>query len=251
MWTFSEFGLFMRILFIPCRHPHSAWLFKALEESVHSLQRAEDLPDGILLAAQEVFDAVVATALDPQSHSALITGLSALASAAGRAAVVTILDHSTPAERVRILHAGAAACFCLPLSFIELSERLHALHRSREARLVQSQIAQHGLKLDLVSQVLIAGEERVVVTRREGFLLECLIRNLNSPVPRDQLIRYAWPDAEYVDPSNVNLAVARLRQKVELRLPWVHVETIKRYGYQLTMSRVATHFTQPSLACTT
>src|SRR5471032_3305501 len=98
----------MRILFIPCRHPHSAWLFKALEESVHSLQRAEDLPDGILLAAQEVFDAVVATALEPQSHGALIAGLGGLASAAGPADVVTILHHSAPAERVRILHAGAA-----------------------------------------------------------------------------------------------------------------------------------------------
>jgi two-component system, OmpR family, response regulator len=77
-----------------------------------------------------------------------------------------------------------------------------------------------------------------------------LLRHLNAPVPREQLIRYAWPDAEYVDPSNVNLAVTRLRQKLELRLPWVHIETIKRYGYQLTMSRAATRFTQPSLACT-
>ena len=239
----------MRILFIPCRDPHSAWLFKALQESMHSLQRAEDLPDGILLAGQEVFDAVVATALDPQSHDALIAGLSALAAAAGPAAVVTILPQATPAERVRLLHAGAAAYFCLPLSFIELHERLHALHRAREARLVQSQVS-HGLKLDLVSRVLIAGDERVAVTRRESLLLECLIRHFDSPVPREQLIRYAWPDAEYVDPSNVNLAVTRLRQKVELRLPWVHFEIIKRYGYQLTMSRVATRFIQPSLACT-
>jgi hypothetical protein len=30
----------------------------------------------------------------------------------------------------------------------------------------------------------------------------------------------------------------------------VHFEIIKRYGYQLTMSRVATRFIQPSLACT-
>jgi DNA-binding response OmpR family regulator len=240
----------MRILFIPCRHPDSAWLFKALEESVHSLQRAEDLPDGILLAAQEVFDAVIATALDPQSHNALIAGLSALASAAGPAVLVIILRQSAPAERVRILYAGAAACLCSPLSFRELHERLHALHRSRQARLMPSQIAHHGLRLDLVSHALIADEVHVAVTRREYLLLECLLRQFNSPVPRDQLIRYAWPDAEYVDPSNVNLAVARLRQKLELRLPWVHIETIKRYGYQLTMSREAIRLNQPSLPCT-
>ena len=62
----------MRTLFIPCRHPYSAWLFDALHESGHSLQRAEDVPDSILLAAQEVFDAVVATALDSRTQGTLV-----------------------------------------------------------------------------------------------------------------------------------------------------------------------------------
>jgi two-component system OmpR family response regulator len=225
----------MRILFIPCQNAYSAWLFNALEESGYSLQRAEDLPDGMLLATQEAFDAVVATALDPRAQGTLVAALSALASSAGAAAVVTIIGQSTPAERVGILQAGAAGCLCLPLSFIELQERLHALHRSRQARLAQSQVAQHGLKLSLVSNVLIAGEERVAVTRREYLLLECLIRHFDVPVARDQLTRYAWPNAEDVDRSNVNLAVMRLRRKVESRLPHIYIETVNRYGYQLTM----------------
>jgi two-component system OmpR family response regulator len=164
----------MRTLFIPCRHPYSAWLFDALHESGHSLQRAEDLPDGILLAEQEVFDAVVVTALDPQAQDTLVAALGVLASAAGPAAVVTMIGQSAPADRVRMLHAGAAGCFCMPLSFIELHERLHALQRLRETRLPRSQVAQHGLKLDPVRHVLIAGEERVAVTRLEYLLLECV-----------------------------------------------------------------------------
>jgi two-component system OmpR family response regulator len=226
----------MRTLFIPCRHPYSAWLFDALHESGHSLQRAEDLPDGILLAEQEVFDAVVVTALDPQAQDTLVGALGVLASAAGPAAVVTMIGQSAPADRVRMLHAGAAGCFCMPLSFIELHERLHALQRLRETRLPRSQVAQHGLKLDPVRHVLIAGEERVAVTRLEYLLLECLIRHFFSPVALDQLIRYAWPDAEHVGRSNVNVAVTRLRQKIERRLPWVQIETIKRYGYRLAIS---------------
>jgi two-component system, OmpR family, response regulator len=226
----------MRILFIPCQDPYSAWLFNALEESGYSLQCAEDLHDGILLATQEALDAVVVTALGPRAQVTLVAALTTLASAAGAAAVITIIRQSTPAERVRILHAGATACLCLPLSFIELQERLHALHRSREARLAQSQAAQHGLKLSLVSNVLIAGEERIAVTRREYLLLECLIRHFDVPVARDQLTRYAWPNAEDVDRSNVNLAVMRLRRKVESRLPHIHIKTVNRYGYQLTTS---------------
>ncbi len=96
-------------------------------ESRHSLQRAEDLPDSILLAEQEVFDAVVVTALDPQAQDTLVAALGVLASAAGPAAVVTMIGQSAPADRVHMLYAGAASCFCLPLSFIELHERLHAI----------------------------------------------------------------------------------------------------------------------------
>jgi len=225
----------MRILFIPCQDPYSAWLLNALEESGYSLQCAEDLPDGILLATQEAFDAVVVTVLGPRVQVTPVAELTALASSAGAAAVITILRQSTPAERVRILHAGATACLCLPLSFIELQERLRALHRSREVRLAQSQTARHGLKLSLVSNVLIAGEERIAVTRREYLLLECLIRHFDIPVARDQLTRYAWPNAEDVDRSNVNLAVMRLRRKVESRLPHIRIETVSRYGYQLSL----------------
>ncbi len=83
---------------------------------------------------------------------------------------------------------------------------------------------------------LIAGEERVAVTRLEYLLLECLIRHFFSPVALDQLIRYAWPDAVHVGRSNVNVAVTRLRRKLERRLPWVQIETIKRYGYRLAIS---------------
>ena len=39
----------MRILFVAASHPESAWLYKALQESAHSLQRAEDVRDGAFL----------------------------------------------------------------------------------------------------------------------------------------------------------------------------------------------------------
>jgi DNA-binding response OmpR family regulator len=71
------------------------------------------------------------------------------------------------------------------------------------------------------------------MTKREYLLIECLLRQVNAPVARDQLIRYAWPDKEDVDPSSVNLVVSRLRRKLELNEFRARVETISRYGYQL------------------
>lgn len=225
----------MRILFIPCQHPRSLWFVRALQESGHSLQRAEDLHDGVLLAANEVFDAVIATAFGPMDHHALLAGMSELTAAVGAASIVAILGRSDPAERISILYAGASACLSLPLSSAELHERLHALLRLRHTAFVTSIPAKHGLELDLASLALTVGHERITVTRREGLLLDCLIRHFDVPVPREQLIRYAWPEADYVDPSNINLMVTRLRQKLDLHLPRLCIRTVRRYGYQISI----------------
>jgi two-component system OmpR family response regulator len=54
----------MRVLFVGPSHPEAAWLFKALQESAHSLQRGNDLRDGVFLATQEPFDTIVLMVLD-------------------------------------------------------------------------------------------------------------------------------------------------------------------------------------------
>jgi two-component system OmpR family response regulator len=77
---------------------------------------------------------------------------------------------------------------------------------------------------------------RLAVTRREFLLLECLLRQLNAPVARDQLIRYAWPEKEDVDPSSVNLVVSRLRRKLMDDVPQVKIETVSRFGYQVSVA---------------
>lgn len=222
----------MRILFLPSAHPESSWLYKAFQESAHSLQRADDLPDGMVLAAQEAFDAIVAMALDPAAYAELLDALSPLAAVSG-APIVAVLGQTTPAQRARVLRAGADACFFQPYSFIELHERLQALHRTERARAALVPDAMHGLKLDPTTRELVVGDIRLDVTRREYLLIECLMRQFNAPVPRDQLIRYAWPEAEFVDPSSVNLVVSRLRRKLTQRAPRVRIETVNRYGYQI------------------
>ncbi|MGV2289799.1 response regulator transcription factor [Trinickia sp. YCB016] len=226
----------MRVLFIAPPHPESAWLFKALQESAHSLQRADDMRDGIFLAGQEPFDAIVAMTLEPAAYGALLGVLPELSASAGGAAIVVVLGPAAAQERTRVLRAGADACFCQPYSFIELHERMQALHRTAQARAVQDQPGAPELQLDALTRELVDGGRRLSVTRREYLLLECLMRQFNAPVPRDQLIRYAWPETEDVDPSSVNLVVSRLRRKLGQHLPEVRIETVSRYGYQISAS---------------
>lgn len=228
----------MRILFVAAPHPESAWLYKALQESAHSLQRAEDLRDGAFLAAQEPFDTIVVMSLDPPSYRGLLEALPQFVAAGAGAAIVVVLGQSGSQDRTRALRAGADACFGQPYSFIEMHERMQALRRTAAARAAHDQpagaaAASVSLTLDPLTRELVDGAQRLVVTRREYLLLECLMRQLNAPVPREQLIRYAWPEKDDVDPSSVNLVVSRLRRKLAQQLPGVRIDTVSRYGYQI------------------
>jgi two-component system OmpR family response regulator len=238
----------MRILFVAARHPESAWLYKALKESAHSLQCADDLRDGAFLATQEPFDAIVLVSLEPSSYGGLVAALPRFVAAGAGAAIVVVLGQASAQDRTRVLRAGADVCFGQPYSFIELHERLQALRRTVVARAAATQdlpaaagiagktgtAASVTLALDALTRELVDGERRLLVTRREYLLLECLLRQPNAPVPREQLIRYAWPEQDDVDPSSVNLVVSRLRRKLAQHLPEVRIETVSRYGYQIS-----------------
>ncbi|MBN3833966.1 response regulator transcription factor [Burkholderia sp. Ac-20344] len=221
----------MRVLLVASPHPEASWLYKALQESGYSLQRTDDLRDGLFLASQEAFDAIFVTAFELGGDSELIAMLPRFVADGNGAALVALIGQSSASERIRVLRAGADVCFGAPYSFIELHERLQALQRlsgPREVEAVES-------TFDTLARELKDGKLRLAVTRREYLLLECLMRHPNAPVPRDQLIRYVWQDKEDVDPSSVSLVVSRLRRKLARHLPGVRIETVSRYGYQVTL----------------
>ncbi|WP_028228382.1 winged helix-turn-helix transcriptional regulator [Paraburkholderia ferrariae] len=233
----------MRILLISPSHAEGAWLQKALQESAHSLQRADDLRDGVFLAGEEPFDAVIVVALESAWLTPLLDLLPDLVAATGGATILTVLGIEAGAHaRSQVLRAGADACFRYPFSFIEMHERMLALLRTVAVAPAPAQTGKGGSatpQLDAGTREIVEGERRAELTRREYLLVECLLRQPNMPVPRDQMIRYAWPDKDEIDPSTVNLVVSRLRRKLEREAIEARIETISRYGYQLTLSGAA------------
>jgi len=226
----------MRVLLVTGSQPDSDWLSKALHESAHSLQRVDDLRDGIFLAGQEVFDAVIVMSAEATPYPGLLQALPILVSEGRGAPIIVTLGAAGSQDRTRVLRAGADACFCQPLSYIEMHERMQALCRVAPATVSAEGMADVVVALDSATRELVCGEQRLDVTRREYMLLECLLRQPNAPVARNQLIRYAWPEHEDVDPSNVNLVVSRLRRKLERHAPGVQIDTVNRYGYQIVVS---------------
>ncbi|MBC8751739.1 MULTISPECIES: response regulator transcription factor [Paraburkholderia] len=226
----------MRVLLVTGTQPEAAWLQKALIESAHSLEHVDDLKDAIFLAGQERFDVVIVMSTDGPPYACLLAALPKLASESRGAPIIVALGATHAKERTQVLRAGGDACFCHPLSFIELHERMHALRRvSSDAVQREGQVPVCPT-FDTATRELVLGVQRLYLTRRESMLLECLLRQPNLPVSRSDLIRYAWPDHDDVAASSVNLVISRLRRKLSPHYPDVHIDTLKRYGYQLTLT---------------
>ncbi|EDT42606.1 response regulator transcription factor [Burkholderia ambifaria] len=124
----------MRILFISDGQSEANWLDHALRESAHSLQRVDDIHDGIFVAGREKFDVVIVMATLSSTYARLTAAIDSLSRAGRNAILIAMLGAAGARDRARVLRAGADACLSQPHSLLELNERMHALRRLQFAQ---------------------------------------------------------------------------------------------------------------------
>lgn len=87
-------------------------------------------------------------------------------------------------------------------------------------------------RLDPASRSLVASNVSVPLSRREYLVLECLMRDPNAAISRDQLLAYAWTPNEHADASTVNTLISRLRAKASTVGVALPLETVVGHGYR-------------------
>jgi two-component system, OmpR family, response regulator MprA len=130
-------------------------------------------------------------------------------------------------ERVRGLDAGADDYVAKPFAIVEVVARLHAL--SRRGRDSSDRLTFAGITLDTsTNMVQRDGAEAIELTRREGELLEMLLRDPRRVLSRELAIERIWGGA--AEENTVDRYVARLRRK--LRDPLL-IRTVWGVGFIL------------------
>jgi DNA-binding response OmpR family regulator len=224
----------MRILLVssPEAETETAYVHKAFREIAHSVQAADGLSYALSLALHEEFDTIVISVVGATQMAALCSTFPELGRLP-RTPLLIVTLASDLKKRVRLNQTGVGPGSRYPCTVLRgAQERMLALHRASVACSATSSIDTASLRLDALTRDLVEDGKRVLMTKREYLLIECLLRQANAPVARDQLIRYAWPDKENVDSSSVNLVVLRLGRKLETNGIGASVETVSRYGYQ-------------------
>ena len=223
----------MRILLIEDDPETSRFIRKGLEEAGHVLDLTGDGRQGLLLALDAEHDAIVVDRMLPG-----LDGLSIVRSlrAAGRTTPVLVLSALGEVDdRVEGLRAGGDDYLVKPFALAELSARLEALVRRRDAAAgaaaPTTRLAVADLEMDLLARTVKRAGQGIELKPREFRLLEHLMRHAGQVVTRTMLLEAVW-DYHFDPQTNViDVHVSRLRRKVDRNFDPILIHTVRGAGY--------------------
>lgn len=211
----------------------SRLLKRGLEEEGHAVDLAGDGPEGLWLATENPYAAIVLDVMLPGFDGFELCRK--LRAAGVWVPVLMLTARDAVNDRVRGLDAGADDYMVKPFSLLELAARLRALVR-RDDRARPVLLTEGDLKLDPASKRAWRGRAELQLSPKEFSLLELFLRHPGTVLTRSQILDAAW-DFAYDGTSNVvDQYVTYLRKKIDVPFGRHDLETVRGMGYRLRHS---------------
>jgi len=208
----------------------AALLKRGLEEEGHVVDIAATGPDGVWMASETDFNAVVLDVMLPGFDGFEVCRR--LRAAQRWVPVLMLTARDDVQDRVRGLDVGADDYLAKPFSFAELAARLRALDR-RGSEMRPSVLEAGDLRLDPAARRAWRGPAELQLSAREFALLELFMRHVGVVLTRTRILEQVW-DLAYEGGSNVvDQYVAYLRRKLDRPFGRADLETVRGAGYRL------------------
>ncbi|WP_174484962.1 winged helix-turn-helix domain-containing protein, partial [Escherichia coli] len=136
-------------------------------------------------------------------------------------------------HRVKGLELGADDYLVKPFAFAELLARVRTLLRGGNTMITESQFKVADLSIDLVSRKVSRAGNRIVLTSKEFSLLEFFIRHQGEVLPRYLIASQVWDMNFDSDTNAIDVAVKRLRAKIDNDYETKLIQTVRGVGYML------------------
>lgn len=221
----------MRLLIVEDEEKTSSYIRRAFLELSYSIDVADNGNDGLYLALENDYDAIILDVMLPG-----MDGYSLLEClrAEKQTPVLMLSARSTVDERVRGLRSGADDYLLKPFSLIELVARIQALHRRMpKDNNDQTHICIDDLQLDLISRKVSRGGVRIDLTAKEFSLLSLLARHQGKILSKMMIADEVWDMNFDSDANVVEVAIKRLRNKIDTPYSVKLLYTVRGMGYVL------------------
>ncbi|MDX5410288.1 MAG: heavy metal response regulator transcription factor, partial [Thauera sp.] len=202
----------MKILIVEDEPKTGDYLRQGLAEAGFVVDLVRDGLDGLHVATTADYDLVVLDVMLPRLDGWGV--LEALRRAGREMPVLFLTARDQVEDRVRGLELGADDYLMKPFAFSELLARVRTLlrrGRSKEPEVLRAA----DLELDLLRRRVLRAGQRIDLTAKEFALLELLLRRQGEVLPRSLIASQVWDMNFDSDTNVIEVAVRRLRAKVD------------------------------------
>ncbi|HDG1689077.1 TPA: heavy metal response regulator transcription factor [Kluyvera georgiana] len=221
----------MKILVVEDEVKTGEYLCKGLTEAGFVVDRADNGLNGYHLAMTGDYDLLVLDIMLPDVNGWDIVRM--LRSAGKGMPILLLTALGTIEHRVKGLELGADDYLVKPFAFAELLARVRTLLRRGAATIVESQFQMADLTLDLVSRKVTRGNTRITLTSKEFTLLEFFLRHPGEVLPRSLIASQVWDMNFDSDTNVIDVAVKRLRARIDNDFTPRLIHTVRGVGYVL------------------
>ncbi len=219
----------MRILVVEDEAKTGDYLKQGLVEAGFGVDLARDGLDGLHLGRSGDYDLAILDVMLPGCDGWHV--LEGLRAAGKEMPVLFLTARDQVEDRVRGLELGADDYLVKPFAFAELLARVRTLLRRGARGKEPEQLRAADLELDLLRRRVTRGGRRIDLTAKEFALLELLLRRRGEVLPRSLIASQVWDMNFDSDTNVIEVAMRRLRAKVDDAFEPKLIRTVRGMGY--------------------
>ena len=219
----------MRILVVEDETKMADYLRKALGESGYSVEIALNGLDGQHLVQESEFDLIILDVMLPGLDG---WQLLQIIRRKWQTPVLFLTARDSVDDRVKGLELGADDYLVKPFSYAELLARVRTLLRRGPPREVEHFLVAD-LSLNLLQRKVTRNGERLILTNKEFALLHLLVSREGEVLSRSLIASQIWNMNFDSDTNVVDVAIRRLRAKVDDPYLRKLIHSVRSIGYML------------------
>lgn len=223
----------MKILIVEDQLKTAEFLAHSLQASGYLTTHCQDGMTALTLLNQSHYDCVILDVMLPQ-----LDGWQVLKTLRtfSKVPVLMLTAKDEVTDRVKGLELGADDYLIKPFSYIELLARMKRLIQ-RVTEQVAPCYAYADLRLDLIQRQVYRDQKLIPLTAKEFALLQLLMQHAGEILTRAQIASQVWNINFETDTNVVDVAIRRLRSKVDDEYTHKLIHTVRGIGYRLGEAR--------------
>lgn len=221
----------MKLLIVEDQAKTGQYLCQGLSEAGFSAELATDGNTGQHLALSGDYALLILDVMLPGRDGWQI--LQAVRAAGLDTPVLFLTARDAVEDRVHGLELGADDYLVKPFAFSELLARVRTLLRRGSSPTQETLLGVADLSLDLIRRRVERAGQRIDLTAKEFSLLELLLRRQGEVLPKSLIASQVWDMNFESDTNVIEVAIRRLRLKIDEAHDNKLIHTVRGMGYVL------------------